>query len=114
MAERVTADSPCRDVAGILRSIDYAAAYVELNEGIDAREWAGTAREAFIEAYLAERSARGGEGSAEDLRSLFRVFELDKAAYEAVYEAQNRPEWLPIPLTALEELTATAHTTLQE
>ncbi len=106
MAERVKADLPCRDVAGILRSFDYAAAYVELNEGIDARDWAHDAREAFIEAYLAERAARGEEGSAEDLRFLFRVFELDKAAYEAVYESQNRPEWLPIPLSALEELTA--------
>lgn len=108
MAERVKVDSPCRDVAGILRSIDYAAAYVELNEGIDARAWAREAREAFLEAYLAERSARGGEGDPEDLRVLLRVFELDKAAYEAVYESQNRPEWLAIPLGALEELTASA------
>ena len=108
MAERVKVDSPCRDVAGILRSIDYAAAYVELNEGIDARAWAREAREAFLEAYLTERSARGGEGDPEDLRVLLRVFELDKAAYEAVYESQNRPEWLTIPLGALEELTASA------
>lgn len=108
MSERVKPDSPCRDVAGILRSIDYAAAYVELNEGIDAREWAHAARESFIEAYLAQSAARGGGQSTEDLRFLFRVFELDKAAYEAVYESQNRPEWLPIPLSALEELTANA------
>lgn len=108
MAERVKVDSPCRDVAGILRSIDYAAAYVELNEGLDARAWAREAREAFLEAYLAERSARGGEGDPEDLRVLSRVFELDKAAYEAVYESQNRPEWLTIPLGALEELTTSA------
>ncbi|MDU5963456.1 MAG: hypothetical protein E6Z13_09925, partial [Dermabacter sp.] len=78
------------------------------DEGLDARAWAREAREAFLEAYLAERSARGGEGDPEDLRVLSRVFELDKAAYEAVYESQNRPEWLTIPLGALEELTTSA------
>lgn len=111
MAERTQPDSPARDVAGILRSLDYAAAYVEVNEGIDASEWAREARSSFLDAYLSEHRSLTETGgrlapvSEEDLRALIDVFELDKAAYEAVYEARNRPEWAEIPQRALARLT---------
>lgn len=107
MNERSRPDSPARDVAGILRSIDYAAAYVELNEGLDVQQWAHEAREAFLQAYLGEFRAIKDATSPivevpdEDLRALISVFELDKAAYEVVYETRNRPEWAEIPLRAL-------------
>lgn len=111
MDERTRPDSPARDVAGILRSFDYTAAYVELNEGNNVQDWAREAREAFLEAYLSEYRALHDDSSNlaaatdADLRALIAVFELDKAAYEAVYEARNRPEWAEIPQRALAHLT---------
>lgn len=107
MAERERPDSPARDVAGILRSIDYVSGYVQLNHDVDASAWAAEARTAFLDSYVSRVLAAPGVSINEaDLRALVRVFELDKAAYEAVYEANNRPEWLAIPLRALARLTA--------
>lgn len=102
MRERTREDSPLRDVAGMLRSFDYVAGAVEqgaLSEphaGGNAGLWAADARRAFLEGY----STRSGI----DLQShaaLLDAFELDKAVYEAVYEARNRPAWLGIPTAAI-------------
>lgn len=95
LAERVLPDSPVRDVAGMLRSLDYVAGAVRLDHGADAEDWARAAREAFLEGYGAV------EGAAEVDPALLAAFEADKAVYEALYEARNRPDWLPIPLAAL-------------
>jgi maltokinase len=104
MAERNMPDLPLRDVAGMLRSFDYVAgAYALSHPGLSATDWALACRRAFVGGY----SARTGH----DLRAnrvLLDAFEIDKAVYEAVYEARNRPDWLPIPVAAITRLAARA------
>jgi maltokinase len=100
MRERSAPDSPLRDIAGMLRSFDYVAgSHALIHPGEDVSGWAGSARRAFLEGYT--------QGSGDDLlghRELIDLFEIDKAIYEAIYEARNRPPWLPIPLAAIERL----------
>lgn len=93
MAERALPDLPPRDVAGMLRSFDYAGAVARGAEGAD---WARRCREAFVEAY------RGAPGAVELDPDLLRALVLDKAVYECVYEARNRPDWLPVPLAGID------------
>ena len=107
IAERRRFDSPLRDLAGMLRSIDYAARFqlvASTSPQLEyrAREWAERNRSAYIAGYaeVAELDPVG------DLLAL-RGFEADKAVYEAVYEARNRPDWLPIPLASLARLAGT-------
>ena len=105
MDERGTPDAPLRDVAGMLRSLSYVAGSVTLSRGIraDAPDaapaWAEAARESFLDGYT---EASGSD--PRDQAALLGAFELDKALYEARYEARNRPDWLPIPLRAVRRL----------
>ncbi len=100
LAERVLPDVPARDIAGMLRSFDYAAGSVRLADPeVDASGWATAARDAFLDGY----AAVAGPADA-DTTTLVRALELDKALYEVVYEARNRPTWLPIPLDAIDRL----------
>ena len=100
LAERTQLDLPLRDVAGMLRSFDYAAGSWEQDHpGRSAASWAGRARTAFLEGYAS--------GTGRDPREdavLLGALELDKALYEVVYEARNRPTWLSIPITATARL----------
>ncbi|MFC0675626.1 trehalose biosynthesis protein [Brachybacterium hainanense] len=102
LAQRTAPDCTLRDVAGMLRSLDYAAAAVRRSDGVDARAWAEDARAAFLAGYREVRLPEDPAGQA----SLLRVFEADKAIYEALYEARLRPDWLGIPLEALERILA--------
>jgi 1,4-alpha-glucan branching enzyme len=109
MDERGTPDAPLRDVAGMLRSLSYVAGSVALSAGTragtraDAADaaaaWAEAARESFLDGY----AQASGHDPREDA-ALLGAFELDKALYEARYEARNRPDWLPIPLRAVRRL----------
>lgn len=100
MRERSAPDSPLRDVAGMLRSFDYVAGSFALaHPGENAHAWASAARRAFLDGYIA-RSGRDLRAH----RALLDAFEIDKALYEAVYEARNRPAWLSIPVEAIERL----------
>ncbi|MEZ0074378.1 maltokinase N-terminal cap-like domain-containing protein [Planotetraspora sp. GP83] len=101
LAERRALDSPLRDVAGMLRSFDYAARHLLAGhpgaESLEkrAQEWATHNRAAFLAGY----SEGGGRIRGRDA-VLLRALELSKAVYEVVYEARNRPSWLLIPLSA--------------
>ena len=102
--ERALPDQPLRDVAGMLRSFDYAAgSWEQAHPGGSAARWAEAARTAFLDGY-AESS--GHDPRAE--RALLAALELDKALYEVVYEARNRPGWLTIPVSAIARLTDSA------
>jgi predicted trehalose synthase len=74
----------------VLRSFDYARAVGNADPA-----WAEDAREALLAGYGARDEAA---------TALLGALELDKALYEAVYEARNRPHWSPIPLGALDRL----------
>ncbi|MBB5830388.1 phosphotransferase [Brachybacterium aquaticum] len=110
LAERALPDSPLRDVAGMLRSLDYVAGAVALEHGADAAQWTAAVRAAFLEGWSGGAGTEGtpadGAGVPEATAVLLAAFEADKAVYEALYEARNRPGWLPIPLGALERLSA--------
>ncbi|MCS6712122.1 trehalose biosynthesis protein [Brachybacterium sp. EF45031] len=100
LAQRNLPDAPLRDVAGLLRSLDYVAGAVQHESGADASAWAAAAREAFLDGYLSTLPPADPEAT----RTLIAVFEADKAVYEALYEARNRPYWLPIPLGGLQRV----------
>jgi maltokinase len=93
-----------RDVAGMLRSFDYAARHEALRhaDGLPkeriAADWVGRCEDAFCAGY-------GDVAGGDPRRSgpLLRALTLQKAVYEAVYEARHRPDWLPIPLAAIAE-----------
>ena len=100
LAQRTRPDLSVRDVAGLLRSIDYAAAVGGLT-GDAAARWTAEARAALEDGY-----ASSGDGDSHDSHVLTRALELDKTLYEAVYESRNRPTWLPIPIAALDRLVS--------
>ena len=100
--ERTRPDFAVRDVAGLVRSFDYAAAVGGLR-GEHAVLWSGSARRAALRAYDEEAGTTLAEGSGA-ASALMRALELDKAVYEAVYEHRNRPDWLPIPLAGLRRI----------
>jgi maltokinase len=110
LAERVLPDSRWRDVAGMLRSFDYAPRVVEQTYGdsdpvgadqraFRAAEWSKRNRDVFLRAYA--------DGPlTDDEQLLLSAYVADKAVYEAVYEARNRPTWISIPLEAIAKVVA--------
>jgi maltokinase len=110
LTERRLADSPWRDVAGMLRSFDYAVRAVarDISATEDeapqvayrSQEWVKRNSAAFLEGYVAHR----GTPLSEDEQTLITAYVADKAIYEAVYETRNRPTWVDIPLAALHKI----------
>ncbi|MHB8735380.1 MAG: maltokinase N-terminal cap-like domain-containing protein, partial [Terriglobales bacterium] len=108
-----------RDVAGMLRSFSYAthvagrAAKPTHPAGASAawlRAWEQSARDAFWNAYQTEagndnaKTANLLPSQAGERAAVLACFELEKAIYELRYELRNRPDWLTIPLAAVERL----------
>jgi maltose alpha-D-glucosyltransferase/alpha-amylase len=116
LAQRREKSSPLRDVAGLLRSIDYAAAFAgsqgpaDLDETAELRKqrildnFAPSSKEAFLAGYRDAAQAGGLAAAGEAEQALLQLFIVEKAAYEICYEAANRPAWIPVPLRGLAEI----------
>jgi maltose alpha-D-glucosyltransferase/alpha-amylase len=116
LEQRRAKTSPLRDVAGLLRSFDYAvgaagpgqattSGAVNERRGPMLENFRTHAAGAFLEAYQMVHEAaprRWADPAAE--AALLDLFLIEKAAYEICYEAANRPTWIGIPLRGLEEL----------
>ncbi len=104
LADRRQVDLPLRDVAGMLRSFDYAAGSVAREQPARAAAcaaWAASCRQAFLDGYA---QVAPDPRLDPDRQALLAALELDKAHYEVGYEARNRPTWLGIPTDAIHRL----------
>ncbi|MDN2568237.1 maltose alpha-D-glucosyltransferase [Aquibium sp. A9E412] len=118
--ERRAKMSPLRDVAGMLRSLDYVAAaalrqHGQLPPGQDEQvaervaTWRRAASDAFLAAYretIGDCPTHPDDPAFE--RALLDLFLIQKAAYEVRYELANRPAWVDIPIAGLLDLVAAA------
>lgn len=111
--ERLLPTSAAKDVAGMLRSFDYAAhfaladratAEAEVLAG-GARAWAVHNGEAFVAGYEDEDGIERLLPPEADRPLVLAAFELDKALYELDYERTYRPTWVEIPQAALRRIT---------
>jgi maltokinase len=99
LAERRALAPALRDVAGMLRSFDYAARYQLVGHperpelAATARSWVRQCQDAFCAGYSA-----GSGADPSDQATLLRALTLEKAVYEVIYEYRHRPSWLSIPL----------------
>lgn len=112
IAERRAKTSPLRDVAGFLRSIDYAGATLIDRKGVGTAPvdeaqrdqlislFRQRASRAFLRAYWEATDARTGPTA----RALLDLFLIEKAAYEIAYEVTNRPTWIGVPIAGLARL----------
>jgi maltokinase len=102
LARRRSRAPALQDVAGMLRSFDYAARHQLIGRPVEARltgaarEWVARNQAAFCAGY-AEASGTDPRAQATALRALM----LDKAVYEVTYEARHRPSWVSMPLDAI-------------
>lgn len=96
LAERRLPQPVVRDVAGMLRSFDYAAHSADT----PVPGWTEACRAAYCTGY----AEAGGPDPRTD-PVMLRAQETDKAVYEVLYEARHRPDWLPVPLSAVRRLS---------
>ncbi|HEV2977106.1 MAG TPA: maltose alpha-D-glucosyltransferase [Casimicrobiaceae bacterium] len=117
LAERRRKRSVMRDVAGMLRSFNYARhqalahAVVERPDALaslaaPAQAWEEVTRSAFLDAYRETAEKRGLFEAWQPMRGLIDLFTLEKAFYELAYEADHRPDWLRIALAGIRDLLA--------
>jgi maltose alpha-D-glucosyltransferase/alpha-amylase len=117
LSERRIKRSPLTDVAGMVRSFQYAAYTALQNEvhgeqGIEgsvgrrwARLWYDWVAAAYVRAYLEAMEGSGFlPGSRREIEAMLDALLLDKAMYELRYEAANRPDWIAIPVEGVLEL----------
>ena len=114
--------SPMRDVAGLLRSFDYAAAAARITYASSPsassgppvaqalRRFVSEMSQQFLNAYRAVESTASPRWVEDDAAeaALLDLFLLEKSAYEICYEAANRPAWLSIPLRGFAEIAGRA------
>jgi maltokinase len=111
LEDRIRLDPPLRDLAGMLRSLDYVAhsipamtGVISLDPSVDeaalSDDWVRRNQIAFLFGYGFERS--------DAMVAMLRAYEIDKAVYEVAYEADHRPDWMSIPLRALNGLIGAA------
>jgi maltose alpha-D-glucosyltransferase/alpha-amylase len=115
LAERRQKHSALKDVAGMLRSFNYALfqalshATTERPDSLAAldapmREWEQVTRKTFLDTYRESAVAGGLYPSWDEARRLLDLFIVEKACYELGYELANRPDWVRVPLAGLLEL----------
>ncbi len=119
ISERQLRASPFRDVAGMLRSFDYAC-YSALEDRVSGmvlgpdesarlrdwmRFWTAWTSAEFLKSYLAvAKGQRFVPQQPDDVQVLLDVYLLEKSLYELGYELNNRPDWAQIPLHGIQEL----------
>jgi trehalose synthase-fused probable maltokinase len=113
LQERRLKQSPLYDVAGMLRSFDYASWTAlgsrtpndQRNLESWARYWSRWVRACFLREYLTQmQDAALLPPSPNDAARLLRVYQLEKAVYELGYELNNRPDWVAIPMKGINEI----------
>ena len=114
LTERRAKTSPLRDVAGLLRSIDYVGATLIDRRAIRAVPVDDAQRDQLIDRFRARASTSflrayweaGASSSGAAARALLDLFLIEKAAYEITYEVANRPTWIGVPLAGMARLVA--------
>ena len=106
--ERRAKTSPLRDVAGLLRSIDYAGAALMEREDVGPCRSTRHGAIGLSPGFASKRRTRScttigrqARRTGPSERALLDLFLIEKAAYEIAYEAANRPNWLAVPLAGL-------------
>jgi maltose alpha-D-glucosyltransferase/alpha-amylase len=105
LADRRRKQCPLKDVAGMIRSFQYAAETVHdfVGGALDPTAVSSTLREAFVEGYRTRAQTSGARflpSDAGTLNAWIALFELERVLYEVEYELNNRPAWVHIPLRA--------------
>jgi maltose alpha-D-glucosyltransferase/alpha-amylase len=117
--ERRQKHSALKDVAGMLRSFNYAMHTAMLRSAVErpgntslieqhAHQWESETAHAFLDAYRTSLRDPELHGSWEDAQILLELFVLEKTLYELRYELDSRPEWVRIPLRGILDMTADA------
>jgi maltose alpha-D-glucosyltransferase/alpha-amylase len=117
LEERRRHNSPLRDAASMLRSIDHVGRSARrraesrhggpvISTGLDVEAWLARARERFLETYRAGLRESGAPIEVDE--DLLRAFEFEKECYEFIYAATYLPDWLWAPLEGMHALVAEA------
>jgi trehalose synthase-fused probable maltokinase len=102
LRERRRKRSPLRDVAGLLRSVSYAALVAEILHGVAVPAgWEQRARESFLDGYMNEVDQMLLPAGSQAISKLLAMFELEKLVYELRYELEHRPDWVAAPVQGI-------------